>query len=57
MSFVSRDEFLRLMLQEPSIAAMILKVLAREVRTARIAAADLKARETVALHRLESRTG
>ncbi|MFZ0396075.1 MAG: cyclic nucleotide-binding domain-containing protein [Terracidiphilus sp.] len=40
VSFVSRDEFSRLMLQEPSIAVMILKVLAAEVRTARLAAAD-----------------
>lgn len=40
VSFVSRDEFSRLMLQEPSIAMMILKVLAAEVRTARVAAAN-----------------
>ncbi len=53
--FLPREEFSRLMLQEPSIAVMILKVLAAEVRTARISAANLKARESLALHRLESR--
>jgi CRP-like cAMP-binding protein len=40
VSFVGRDEFSRLMLTEPSIALMILKVLAAEVRTARLAAAN-----------------
>jgi len=40
VSFVSADEFSRLMLQEPTIAVMILKVLAAEVRTARLAAAN-----------------
>ncbi len=53
VSFVSREEFSRMMLQDPSIAMMILKVLATEVRTARIAAANLKARESHALHRQE----
>ncbi|HWE84783.1 MAG TPA: cyclic nucleotide-binding domain-containing protein [Terracidiphilus sp.] len=38
VSFVGRDEFSRVMLQEPTIAVMILRVLAAEVRTARIAA-------------------
>lgn len=45
VSFVPREEFARLMLQEPAIAVMILKVLAAEVRTARQAAAN--AREAV----------
>ncbi|HUY94957.1 MAG TPA: cyclic nucleotide-binding domain-containing protein [Terracidiphilus sp.] len=54
VGFVPRDEFARLMLSEPGIAAMILKVLAAEVRTARMAAADLKAREAAALQQLES---
>jgi CRP-like cAMP-binding protein len=40
VSFVGRDEFSRLMLTEPTIAVMILKVLAAEVRTARLAAAN-----------------
>ena len=52
--FVPREEFSRLMLSTPPIAAMILKVLAAEVRTARTAAADLKAREAAALQRLEA---
>lgn len=37
VGFVSRDEFGRLMLTEPSIAVGILRVLAAEVRTARLA--------------------
>jgi CRP-like cAMP-binding protein len=37
VSFVARDEFSRLMLTEPSLAMMILRVLAAEVRSARIA--------------------
>lgn len=43
--FVPREEISRLMLSEPAIAVLILKVLAAEVRTARIAAANLKSRE------------
>jgi len=39
VSFLPREEFTRLMLQDPAIAVMILKVLAAEVRTARMAAA------------------
>jgi CRP-like cAMP-binding protein len=35
--FVSKDEFARLMLTEPAISVMILRVLAAEVRTARMA--------------------
>jgi CRP-like cAMP-binding protein len=38
VSFVPRDEFSKLMLTEPGLAVLILKVLAAEVRTARIAA-------------------
>ena len=38
VSFVSRDEFSKMMLTEPGLAVLILKVLANEVRTARIAA-------------------
>jgi len=38
ISFVPRDEFSRLMLSDPGVAVMILRVLAAEVRTARIAA-------------------
>ncbi len=37
VSFVSRDEFSRMMLSEPAIAMSILRVLAAEVRSARIA--------------------
>ncbi len=37
VGFVSRDEFGRLMLTEPSVAVAILRVLAAEVRTARMA--------------------
>ena len=40
VSFVPRDEFSRLMLNEPGMAMMILQVLAAEVRTARAAAAN-----------------
>src|SRR5271165_539787 len=38
VSFVPREEFSQLMLSEPGIAVMILRVLAAEVRTARLAA-------------------
>ncbi|HEY2861024.1 MAG TPA: Crp/Fnr family transcriptional regulator [Terracidiphilus sp.] len=38
VSFVSRDEFSKLMLTEPGLAVLILRVLAAEVRSARIAA-------------------
>lgn len=38
VSFVPREEFSKMMLTEPSLAVLILKVLAAEVRTARIAA-------------------
>lgn len=38
VSFVSRDEFSKMMMTEPGLAVLILKVLAAEVRTARIAA-------------------
>ncbi|UWZ82530.1 Crp/Fnr family transcriptional regulator [Occallatibacter riparius] len=38
VSFVGRDEFSKMMLTEPGVAVLILKVLAAEVRTARIAA-------------------
>jgi CRP-like cAMP-binding protein len=38
--FVGREEFSRLMLNEPGMAMLILRVLAAEVRTARIAAAN-----------------
>jgi CRP-like cAMP-binding protein len=38
VSFVPRDEFSKMMLTEPGLAVQILKVLAAEVRTARIAA-------------------
>jgi CRP/FNR family transcriptional regulator, cyclic AMP receptor protein len=38
VSFVPREEFSNLMLTEPGLALLILKVLAAEVRTARIAA-------------------
>ncbi len=37
ISFLSRDDFSELMLREPRLAMMILRVLASEVRTARIA--------------------
>ena len=40
IQFVAREEFSRLMLTEPGIAMLILKVLAAQVRTARIAAAN-----------------
>lgn len=40
VSFVSRDEFSKLMLREPSLALSILRVLAAEVRTARVAMAN-----------------
>ena len=40
VSFVSKDEFSRLMLSEPSVSLMILRVLAAEVRTARMAISD-----------------
>ena len=40
VSFVAREDFSRMMLEEPAIAVMILKVLAAEVRTARMAAAN-----------------
>jgi CRP-like cAMP-binding protein len=39
VGFVSRAEFSRLMLSEPSISILILRVLAAEVRTARMALA------------------
>jgi CRP-like cAMP-binding protein len=39
--FVGREEFSRLMLTEPTMAMLILRVLAAEVRTARIAAANV----------------
>lgn len=38
VSFVPRDQFSTMMLTEPGLAVLILKVLAAEVRTARIAA-------------------
>lgn len=38
VGFVPREEFSRLMMAEPGMAVLILKVLANEVRTARIAA-------------------
>jgi CRP-like cAMP-binding protein len=38
VSFVPREEFSKMMLTEPGLAVLILKVLAAEVRTARIAA-------------------
>jgi CRP-like cAMP-binding protein len=38
VSFVPREEFSKMMLAEPGLAVLILKVLAAEVRTARIAA-------------------
>jgi CRP-like cAMP-binding protein len=38
VSFVPRDQFATMMLTEPGLAVLILKVLAAEVRTARIAA-------------------
>ncbi len=41
VSFVSKDEFSSLMLTEPSVSVMILRVLAAEVRTARMALSDL----------------
>jgi CRP-like cAMP-binding protein len=37
IGFVPREEFSRLMLSEPSLSMMILRVLAAEVRTARVA--------------------
>ena len=37
VSFVSRDDFSTLMLSEPKLAMMILRVLANEVRSARLA--------------------
>ena len=37
ISFVSRDDFSSLMLSEPKLSMMILRVLANEVRTARLA--------------------
>ncbi len=40
LSFVGREEFSQLMLSEPGMAMLILRVLAAEVRTARIAAAN-----------------
>jgi CRP-like cAMP-binding protein len=40
VQFVGREEFSRMMLFEPGMAMLILKVLAAEVRTARIAAAN-----------------
>lgn len=39
VTFVSRDEFSKLMLTEPALGIMILRVLAAEVRTARMAIA------------------
>ena len=41
VSFVSREEFSRLMLSDPSISTGILRVLAAEVRTARMALVDM----------------
>jgi CRP-like cAMP-binding protein len=38
VSFVPRDQFSQMMMTEPGLAVLILKVLAAEVRTARIAA-------------------
>jgi CRP-like cAMP-binding protein len=35
VSFLRRDEFMHMMLTEPSVSVAILKVLAAEVRTAR----------------------
>lgn len=40
VGFVSREEFARIMLSAPSIAVSILRVLAAEVRTARMALVD-----------------
>lgn len=40
VSFLDKEELSRLMLQEPSIAVLILRVLAAEVRNARMAAAN-----------------
>ncbi len=39
ISFVHREEFSQLMLNEPSVAMMVLRVLAAEVRSARMAMA------------------
>jgi hypothetical protein len=41
VSFVSKDDFSRMMLTEPQISVMILRVLAAEVRTARMALSDM----------------
>lgn len=41
VSFVSKDDFSRLMLTEPQVSVMILRVLAAEVRTARMALSDM----------------
>lgn len=41
ISFISREEFSSLMLTEPGISVMILRVLAAEVRTARMALANV----------------
>jgi CRP/FNR family cyclic AMP-dependent transcriptional regulator len=41
VSFVSRDEFSSIMLTEPSLSLLILRVLAAEVRTARLALVEI----------------
>ena len=41
ISFVTREEFSRMMLTEPSLSLLILRVLAAEVRTARMALVEL----------------
>lgn len=41
LSFVTREEFSRLMLTEPSLSLRVLRVLAAEVRTARKAISEL----------------
>jgi hypothetical protein len=40
VSFVTRDEFSHLMLSEPHFALMIVRILAAEVRTARVAISE-----------------
>lgn len=42
LSYLSREDFAKLMLEEPALSMMILRVLAAEVRTARIAIAQLQ---------------
>ena len=41
ISYVSKDDFSRMMLTEPQVSVMILRVLAAEVRTARMALSDM----------------